>query len=251
MKENELVEAPIISPLPTGQVDPVLAHWTFGPGRSVAFTSDAGRRWTTAWRDWDNYTASWSQVIHWFVRPTGDRNLNLSVRREGGQIKIVVDALDKSDEFLNFLRIAGNVAKPGPTNQAVELAQTAPGRYETTVEGAEARGNYFVNLAALGTDKTRSMLSTGISVPYSDEYRELKSNPATLETIASLTDGQVLSWKYRHDGEPDVARTLDQADAFRRDPKLRPPEFSGPLATIAQAGRRPVSGRRRRAPGLT
>ncbi|MEO6811074.1 MAG: hypothetical protein ABI353_18345, partial [Isosphaeraceae bacterium] len=164
------------------------------------------------------------QVIRWSLRPTDDRNLNLSVRREGGQIKIVVDALDKSGEFLNFLQIVGNVSKPDLTNQAVELVQTAPGRYEATVDGAEARGNYFVNLAALGADKSRSVLSTGISVPYSDEYRELKSNPATLETIASLTDGQVLSWKYRHDGEPDVPRTLDQADVFRRDPKLKPPE---------------------------
>ncbi|MEO6810174.1 MAG: VWA domain-containing protein, partial [Isosphaeraceae bacterium] len=101
VKENELVEVPIISPLPTGQVNPVLAHWTFGLGRSVAFTSDAGRRWTTAWRDWENYSAFWSQVIRWSLRPTDDRNLNLSVRREGGQIKIVVDALDKSGEFLN------------------------------------------------------------------------------------------------------------------------------------------------------
>ena len=31
-KENELVEIPIVSPLPTGQVNPLLAHWTLRPG---------------------------------------------------------------------------------------------------------------------------------------------------------------------------------------------------------------------------
>ena len=34
------------------------------------------------------------------------------------------------------------------------------------------------------------MISSGVSVPYSDEYRELRSNPAALETIASLSNGQ-------------------------------------------------------------
>ena len=48
-KEYELVEVPIVSPLPAEQPPPLLAHWTYGLGRSVAFTSDAGRKWTTAW----------------------------------------------------------------------------------------------------------------------------------------------------------------------------------------------------------
>ena len=47
-KESELVEVPILSPLPAEQPPPLLAHWTYGLGRSVAFTSDAGRKWTTA-----------------------------------------------------------------------------------------------------------------------------------------------------------------------------------------------------------
>src|SRR5262249_15075762 len=40
-KENELVEIPLVSPLPSGQLNPLVAHWTYGLGRSVAFTSDA------------------------------------------------------------------------------------------------------------------------------------------------------------------------------------------------------------------
>jgi hypothetical protein len=64
------------------------------------------------------------------------------------------------------------------------------------------------------------MLSSGISVPYSDEYRELRSNPAALEAIASLTDGQLTTWKTRPDGRPDLPRTLDAVDHFRRDANL-------------------------------
>ena len=55
------------------------------------------------------------------------------------------------------------------------------------------------------------MISTGVSVPYSDEYRELRSNPTTLETLASLTDGQVVDLE-------DHARRPDRpaADASTR-----------------------------------
>lgn len=219
-KENELVEIPIVSPLPTGQTNPVLAHWTYGLGRSVAFTSDAGRRWAKAWPDWTSYAAFWSQVVRWAMRPAERGNLTLNVRREEGRIKVVVDALDKDNQFLNFLQIQGNVVDPDLKSSSVELVQTAPGRYEATIENAESSGNYFVNLGYRGPDKTQGVLSSGVSVPYSDEYRELRSNPTTLETVASLTDGQLVTWKSTRDGRLDLGATLNGIDHFRRDPGL-------------------------------
>jgi uncharacterized membrane protein len=227
-KENELVEIPIVSPLPTGQLNPVLAHWTYGLGRSVAFTSDAGRRWGKAWPDWQSYAAFWSQVIRWSMRPADRGNLTLNVRREQGRIKVVVDALDKNNEFLNFLQIQGNVVNPDLKSAAVELVQVAPGRYEATIEDAEASGNYFVNLGYRGPDKVQGVISTGVSVPYSDEYRELRSNPAALETLASLTDGQVVSNRSTPDG-----RFVQTVDHFRRDPKLiNPRSFAALWPTL-------------------
>ncbi|MBX6313405.1 MAG: VWA domain-containing protein [Isosphaeraceae bacterium] len=225
VKENELVEVPIVSPLPTGQRNPVLAHWTYGLGRAVAFTSDAGRRWAKSWPDWDSYAAFWSQVIRWSLRPTDTRNLTMVLRHEEGRIKVVVDALDKDDQFLNFLQFRGSVVDPDLKTESVELVQTAPGHYEGVVENAEARGNYFVNLGALdNVGQLVGVLSAGVSVPYSDEYRELKSNPATLETLADLTGGKKFAWKTRRDGTGvDLARTLDEVDVFRRDPDLIPP----------------------------
>jgi uncharacterized membrane protein/Mg-chelatase subunit ChlD len=232
-KENELVEIPIVSPLPTGQVNPILAHWTYGLGRSVAFTSDAGRRWAKAWPDWNSYAAFWSQVIRWSMRPAEHGNLTLTARREEGRIKVVVDALDKDSQFLNFLQIQGNVVDPDLKSRTIELVQTAPGRYEGTVENAEASGNYFINLGYRGPDKTQGVISSGVSVPYSDEYRELRSNPATLETLASLTDGEVVNWKSTNDGRLDLARTLSGVDHFRRDPSLvNPRSFASLWPTL-------------------
>ncbi len=224
LKENELVEVPLTSPLPSGQRNPLLAHWSYGLGRSVAFTSDAGRRWAKAWPDWEHYAAFWSQVIRWSMRPVDRGNLTLSVRREEGRIKVVIDALDKDNNFLNFLQVQGNVVSPDLKRSSVELVQTAPGKYEATFEAADASGNYFVNLGYRGAGGVQGVVSSGVSVPYSDEYRELRSNPSTLETIASLTNGQVLNWKHRPDGSLDVSRTLAEADHFRRDAGLINPK---------------------------
>ncbi|WP_165251060.1 glutamine amidotransferase [Paludisphaera soli] len=229
LKENELVEAPILSPLPTGQVNPILAHWTYGLGRSVAFTSDAGRRWARSWPEWEGYAAFWSQVVRWAMRPADQGELTLTVRREEGRIKVVVDALDKEDQFLNFLQIQGNIVDPDLKAAPITLSQTAPGRYEATVEGADRRGNYFVNLGYRGAGQTQGVISSGVSVPYSDEYRELRSNPTTLQTAASLTDGVEVTWKTTPDGRIDLARTLDGVDHFRRDPGLTIPRAFRPL----------------------
>jgi uncharacterized membrane protein len=220
VKENELVEVPLTSPLPTGQTNPLLAHWSYGLGRSVAFTSDAGRRWAKAWPDWESYAAFWSQVIRWSMRPVDPGNLTLTVRREEGRIKVVVDALDKNNNFLNFLQIQGNVVSPDLKRAPLELAQTAPGKYEGVIDDAEASGNYFVNLGYRGPDNIKGIISSGVSVPYSDEYRELRSNPALLDTLATVTDGQMTNWKTRRDGALDLAQTLGSIDHFRRDANL-------------------------------
>jgi uncharacterized membrane protein len=228
-KENELVEIPIVSPLPTGQMNPVLAHWSYGLGRSVAFTSDAGRRWAKTWPDWESYAAFWSQVIRWSMRPADRGNLTLNVRREQGRIKVVVDALDKNNQFLNFLQIRGNTVDPSLKNGPIELVQTAPGRYEGTIENAEASGNYFVSLGYKGPDNVQGVITSGVSVPYSDEYRELRSNPTTLETLASVTDGKVTNWKQTPDGRIDLDRTIQSSDHFRRDAGLINPRSFAPL----------------------
>lgn len=233
IKENELVEVPITSPFPTGQTNPVLAHWTYGLGRSVAFTSDAGRKWAAQWPSWENYASFWSQIVRWSLRPVDRGNITVSLRREGGEIKVVVDALDANNQFLNFLQFRGNVNRPDRALDApaepIELAQVAPGKYEATIRDAEARGNYFVTLGYRGAEGTQGVVTTGLSVPYSDEYRELQSNPLTLEKLADATGGEVLEWQVGPDGRPDLRATVAGADVFRRDRDRPPPRSFKPI----------------------
>ena len=249
-KENELVEIPIVSPLPTGQVNPVLAHWTYGLGRSVAFTSDAGRRWAKAWPDWESYAAFWSQVVRWSMRPADRGNLTLNVRREEGRIKVVVDALDKDNQFLNFLQIQGNVVDPDLKSAPIELVQTAPGPVRG--DDRERRGErQLLRQPRLsrprqdpGRDLHRASRSPTPTSTASSARTRRRSRP-----LASLTDGQVVTWKTTPDGRIDLARTIER----RRPLPPRPgadqsPLVRGPLADAPLAGGLPVPGRRRRAP---
>lgn len=233
VKENELVEVPIKSPAPPGQVNPILAHWNYGLGRSVAVTTDTGRKWASQWRTWDSYTAFWSQVVRWALRPVDRGNLTVSLRREGGEIKVVVDALDTENEFLNFLQFNGAVNRPDrPTDAPAEplkLEQIAPGKYEGTIEGAEARGNYFVTLGYRGADGEQGIITTGLAVPYSDEYRDLRSNPVVMQELADATGGEVFRWVTGPDGRLDPIRTAAVADVFRRDAQTQPPRSFRPI----------------------
>ncbi len=215
-KENGVVEIPLKSPQPLGQDTPLLAHWTYGLGRSVAFTSDAAGRWTADWTTWEDYAAFWEQIVRWSMRRVDPGNLQMTVRREEGDLRIVIDALDDEEEFLNFLTIRGNLNGPG-MNQPIDLEQTAPGRYEALVPGVEQKGNYFVTLSYDDGQDNKGQVTSGVSVPYSDEYRELTSNPPLMETLASLTSGSVIDWRTDRDGRINVAATLNSLNPFRHD----------------------------------
>src|SRR5262249_47327265 len=42
------------------QFDGLMIEWTYGLGRTIAFTSDAKARWARSWVAWENYRKFWS-----------------------------------------------------------------------------------------------------------------------------------------------------------------------------------------------
>ncbi len=143
-KSNPLVEVALTSPLPTDKGDnPILASWTYGLGKAVAFTSDAGKRWATAWTGWENYDKFFSQVVRWTMRPVGDTGkFSVATDVQDGNIRVVVSALDKDDEFINFLNIGGSVVGPDLKPLDIEMKQVAPGRYVGELPAA-SKGELF------------------------------------------------------------------------------------------------------------
>ncbi len=93
----------------------ILASWTYGLGEAVAFTTDAGTRWAKAWTGWANYDKFFSQMVRWSMRPVDEQGkFTVATDVEDGKVRVVVTALDKDDEFLNFLDMSA-ARSSGPT----------------------------------------------------------------------------------------------------------------------------------------
>ncbi len=149
------------------------------------------------------------------MRPAGDTgNFTVSTQVHDGKVQVVVDALDKEDEFLDFLDI--NAALVGPTMepQAVRLRQTAPGRYQGDFEAGRS-GSYFLTI---NSGSGQAPIRTGINIPYSAEFRDRDTNTALLASLASLEPkggaaGQLIDVPL---DQPDQ-EMKSEINTFRRD----------------------------------
>lgn len=172
--------------------DPVLAHWSVGLGKCVAYTSDSTSRWGKDWVAWPGYGKFWAQVVRWVSRSQMSNGLTTTTVIEGSEGQVVLDAVDDKGRPLNNL--TGLKAKViGPYNQTsateVELQQVGPGRYTGKFPASE-RGTYLVTVFDGGTNQALSVGGGVLSYP--QEYRELRPNVALLHDMAESSGGRFL-----------------------------------------------------------
>jgi uncharacterized membrane protein/Mg-chelatase subunit ChlD len=171
------------SPLPQGRENAILATWTYGLGKAVCFTTDAGHRWAQAWTAWEHYDRFFTQLVKWALRPGGDTgNYVLEVDAAEGRGELVVTALDDEGNFRNNLAISGKVVAPDGTRLDVDVRQVAPGRYVADFPAAQA-GSYYVVLVP---EPGKAPLLAGLNVPYSPEFRQRETDENLLRTLAGM-----------------------------------------------------------------
>ena len=184
VKDSPLAQVLIQSPKPDSPENAtILAVWTYGLGRTAVLTTDAGARWASNWTEWAGYEAFYSQLVRWLMRPTGDTGkYTLATQIRDGEVQVVVNALSKEDSFLNFLNMSASVLDPDLKPVPLRMRQTAPGRYIGSFP-ADKTGSYFVNVIP---DAKTAPLSTGVTIPYSEEYRIRETNQALITELASV-----------------------------------------------------------------
>jgi hypothetical protein len=103
------------------------------------------------------------------------------------------------------------------TETPAQFTQTGPGHYEASFP-LDQTGQYIANVAVYETDAktgklaSRGLIHTGVSVPFSPEFRELSTNDALLRQMAEITNGRWLVLDpesdaiFSHDLPPTVAR---------------------------------------------
>ena len=179
------------TPLWTDKGDPLLAHWQYGLGRAVAFTSDAKARWARIWLDWDKYRQFWSQIGQWSMRRLENADFTTEVAVDKGEGLINVEALDEQGNFRNFLNLQAVVASPKGERQTVRLEQTGPGHYEARFPTKEV-GAYLLNLMDIKDGQVRGSQVIGASVNYSPEFNTAEPNLNLLRRIAETGGGKML-----------------------------------------------------------
>ncbi|MEW6350627.1 MAG: VWA domain-containing protein [Thermodesulfobacteriota bacterium] len=186
-KERAVV--PLVSP----DDDPVLAHWRYGLGKSVAFTSDVTGRWAAEWLRWEGFNRFWAQAVRWAMRENSEGNFRVDTRVRDGKGHIRVDAVDEQGRFVNFLKPRAVVAGPAPefARHDVELTQTGPGIYEASFP-LGSKGAYVINIAYSHADGSSGLLHGGLSLGYSREYEHHTTNLRLLNRIVATSGGRML-----------------------------------------------------------
>jgi Ca-activated chloride channel homolog len=178
-------------PLISDKGDPILAHWQYGLGRAVAFTSDAKARWAKDWLAWGNYQQFWGQVAQWSLRRLENADFTTDVTVDKGEGHISVEAIDDKGDFRNFLTLQTAVLSPKGERVNVRLEQTGPGRYEARFPTKEV-GAYTLNIAEMKDGKPLGYQSAGASVNYSPEFNAPEPNLNLLARLAESGGGKLL-----------------------------------------------------------
>ena len=186
------------TPLLTTQGDPLLAHWQFGLGRAVAFTSDAKAKWGNNWIRWEQYQAFWSQIANWSLRRIETSDLSTDVVIEQGRGIISVEAINTEGNFRNFLDLQAVVVNPKGERELVILTQTAAGRYEAKFETRET-GSYLVHLRQIENGEISSSQVIGTNLDHSPEFSDSQPSQSRLKRLAEVGGGKLLKRDFTKD----------------------------------------------------
>ncbi len=223
-KENPLVEVAAISPVgpddSTADNRTILAGWTYGLGKAVALTTDAGQRWASFWTSWPYYDKLFAQIVRWSMRPAGDQGkFSVATDLDGSSVNVTVTALDMHDEFVNFLNMTGHIVSPEMKPIELKLRQTAAGRYVGRFD-APSPGSYFL---MLNPGPGMAPVLAGVNMPYSAEFLDREPNEGLLKALAALTPkGTTESGLLIADAHGQAPDARLEFDTFRHSlPKAR------------------------------
>lgn len=177
--------------------DPLLAHWQYGLGRTVAFTSDAKNRWAKDWVGSPEFSQFWIQTARWVQRKVEQSEFQIHNTIQNNQVKVAIDAVNNQGEFVNLLTMQGTarILPAGsnvPITQHFVISQVGPGRYEG--EFPMSQPGLCLITVGYQQDQARKQVRSGFYMSQSSEHLQTKPNLTLLQQIAQQTGGRFLQY---------------------------------------------------------
>ena len=174
-----------------GSRPPLLASWSYGRGKAVAFTSDANGRWSAPWISWDGFSTFWEQVVRWSLQKKAkqDKKTDFAVELGHNDEGLVIDLFSHGSQEKGRTAVA-EIRQPSGATSSLALERLAPGHYQGVYMSPQP-GDYRVELS-LPSGETLGPL--GYTLPellHIDETPQPQPNIALLETLAQATGGSV------------------------------------------------------------
>tara|TARA_R110000868_G_scaffold411617_1_gene706344 strand:- start:432604 stop:435543 length:2940 start_codon:yes stop_codon:yes gene_type:complete len=205
LTEHKTDDPRVMVPIVSDQGEPILAGHQVELGRVAVFTSDASE-WAGDWTGSPSFTSFWTHLVQWAGRAedpgVGELSINRSLKNASGGLKIDYTAIDDAGVPIDGLTIASKVFSDG-TSQTVNLVQTGPGQYSAQLDSVPSGDHVVVVTPKRDGQPIRPTIGA-VHVDDQTEYDTLRSDRATLESIASRSGGRVLSLS-------------EAADLFSRD----------------------------------
>jgi uncharacterized membrane protein len=194
-----------------GKRSPLLASWSYGKGKAVAFTTDLHGRWSREWIAWAGLERFWGRVFEWLRPPKESLPPHeIRINPVGNRPVLELYLYGEADNG-SFFRYS--FTGKGAKGEG-KLKRLAPGHYQAELPFSRP-GDYRMELIEENHGKRRSYPPLGYSLPF-DPRSELPQdhfNIPLLEQIARLTRGAI------NPGEENRPKT---EETIRTSSPLRP-----------------------------
>ena len=191
-----------------GKRPPLLASWTYGQGKAVAFTSDANGRWSAPWVNWEGFSKFWAQAVRWCLPEIKHTETHFSIELGHTEDGLVIDLFSYGTNEEGRTASA-RVSGPGGEKGSLPLQRLAPGHYQGIYQTGKA-GDCRVEVT-LPSGENLGPLGYTLPPRRAAEVPQPQPNLPLLESLARATGGSV---------NPDVASLSQPVAPPKQQPLL-------------------------------
>jgi Mg-chelatase subunit ChlD len=167
-----------------GEAVPLLASWRQGSGRVLALATHGVGSGTGQWQAMREFPLLWAQIARHFLPATLGPGLHVDLHRSGDRIGVTATLLDEAARPVGGQEVTVVAADAG--GRAIELGETAPGRYTGQIMLTRDGTSDFV-VSAAGAKTTVSVHSG-----YPAGLNFSRPGAGELQTVAAATGGAAL-----------------------------------------------------------